>query len=382
MGSTPKMYPIEELTDCLDQINQIPANEIKYYLLLLLKTIEEGDQNKLFMADLLGITQALTQFLKAKSIKESERLLEEISAAYQSLRNNSKTNSCTLQFGYALINLGSILVAFLGGIIGGLVGATAGLMRAFYTLNNPVVFFADGLITGLTFGAAIGFRAPKKLLKDEFTRRLKLCLDKIENCVENLKKESIPPLSHYENQVKARLLQNCFGNNEEAYQVFLASEQEFEISTVAASFLSQQLNGYLGHHARIRIKLPGQSQPEIIEYAPKTNKIDNRPSSQSEKRRVSGQAIVNMLALHKQLWVTEGCTLNHIFTTMKVGENDCLTYVNKILEGTGQEATICRRFDGTENSVGRNVIRFFVNGLTPFPEESRSCINNSDCLLN
>jgi hypothetical protein len=48
---------------------------------------------------------------------------------------------------------------------------------------------------------------------------------------------------------------------------------------------------------------------------------------------------------------------------------NCLRYVEKILVGTGQETTTVKRFSGKENWIGRNIVGFFVEKLSPFSQD-------------
>lgn len=53
---------------------------------------------------------------------------------------------------------------------------------------------------------------------------------------------------------------------------------------------------------------------------------------------------------------------------MKAGENDCFRYIEKILLCTGQKTIELKRFDDSENWVGRNIVGFFVKKLSPFKQ--------------
>jgi hypothetical protein len=341
--------------------------------LLTLNSIkkENTEKNQRILAELARLAQTLNEFLNSENRDRSEHLLAQINQHYENLCTQSQVSTFSIEVGYALINLGSVILATITGILGAFIGGVAGLFRGIATLNNPLAYFADGLITGLSLGAAMGFRAPKKLLKDELTRQLRFCTDALARCLETMQNEMVKPISFYEERIKARLLIDCFAGNQPDLQAFLEAEGlTYQIATVSAQFLSENLEGYLGQHARIIIPLPNQEHPTLLEFTSDSDEIDDRPFSQYEERRVSGKKLIEMMALHEQLLVTEACTLTYVLTDMKAGDdNDCFSYINKILIGTNQTATSCRRFDGRENWVGRNIIGFFVQNFSPFPQD-------------
>lgn len=157
-----------------------------------------------------------------------QMLLIEITQSYQKLRELSKTNTKAVAVGYAIINLGSTLLSVFTGVLGGLVGSIAGLIRSICDLNNPLSYLKDGALTGFAFGAAIGFRAPKKIFKNELTRQLKFCIDRLEECLLDMHEQKVKPFSYYKKQVKTRLLKECFDNNKEYYKNFYRKCKSFK----------------------------------------------------------------------------------------------------------------------------------------------------------
>lgn len=360
--------------ECLMAVNQVATNQVKYYLLLMLNTLktEKTDKNQEIIEELTQLAEALREFLKPDNAPRARELLNQINQNYQNLAVFSQTHTLSVEIGYALINIGSAILAVITGTLGALTGVFIGFFRALITLSNPFVHLADGFVTGLAFGGAVGFRIPKKLLKDELTRQLRFCMNGLDKCITLVEERVVRPISHYEERIMRNLLRDCFNGNEEAFKAFLLNEQLYQIATVPAQFLSENLEGFLGHHARIIIDLPKQRQPTILEFSSEEpDTVDARPfSQQPEWRRVSGRKLVEMMALHEQLLVTDVCNLGYILTKMKPGDdNDCLSHVNKILLGTNQEAAKCKRFDNSENWVGRNIIGFFIQRLSPFPQE-------------
>ncbi|KTD35871.1 hypothetical protein Lnau_0855 [Legionella nautarum] len=360
-----------DLQACLAAIDAIPSSELKYYLLLAYHSIKNADADKYqnFLDELILFSQKLTEFLNPESETIAPTLLEEMQQSYQRLGDFSKTNSVSIKIGYALIDVGAVLLAVLTGVLGGIIGGVAGLGRALFTFSNPLRHFADGLILGLAFGGAIGFRAPKKIFKDELSRQLKFCLNHIDSCMQDLQAQIIKPLPFYREQVKGRLLRDCFNGDPDAYGQFLGEQCEFKIVSLNARFISPNLERYIGQHSCIAFSLPGQEEQELIEFSLGKSDVENRELTQEDLRSVTGEKLVEMMALHQQLLVTQTCTYGYVFTKMKSGENDCLRYVEKILVGTGQETTTVKRFSGKENWIGRNIVGFFVEKLSPFSQD-------------
>lgn len=359
-----------ELQKCLDEIAKIPISEVKYYLLLALNSIKkaDADQYQDFLKELTHLSLKLIRLLQPENATLPQMLLIEITQSYQKLRELSKTNTKAVAVGYVIINLGSTLLSVFTGVLGGLVGSISGLIRSICDLNNPLSYLKDGALTGFAFGAAIGFRAPKKIFKNELTRQLKFCIDRLEECLLDMHEQKVKPFSYYKKQVKTRLLKECFDNNKEYYKKFLQEMQKFQIATLNAQFVSEKLEGYLGHHVCIILSLPNQNKPELIEFSLGESDVITRRITQHEERKVRGEKIVDMMAFHQQLQETQSCTYNYILTKMKAGENDCFRYIEKILLCTGQKTTKLQRFDGTENWIGKNIIGFFVKKLSPFKQ--------------
>ncbi|ARG97123.1 hypothetical protein [Legionella micdadei] len=366
----PRAFEKSSLESCLAIIQGLPVNELKYYLLLALNSIKKADAEVYqdFLEELTVLSQKLSKFLQPEGDTLPQNLLDEVNQSFQKLCKFSQTNRLSVVVGYALIDLGSTLLAIMTGVLGGLVGGIVGLGRSICSFSNPLSHLLDGLIIGFSLGAAIGFRTPKKLFKEELTRQLKFCLDGIKESLHVLQTNIVMPLSHCKDQVESRLLKDCFAGNRTTYEQFLDSEQVFTIGTLSAQFTSKNLEGYLGHHACIILSLPNQEDPELIEFSTGQSDVKTRKLTQIETRTVTGEKIVEMMALHLQLREIHN-SYAYIFTKMKAGERDCFSYVDKILLGTGQKSSTVRRFDGTENWVGRNIVGFFITKLSPFSQD-------------
>ncbi|KTC81480.1 hypothetical protein [Legionella brunensis] len=356
---------------CTQKIANLPQNEIKYHLLLAVSAVKDinNEFNSKFIEGMKALIEGLEIIMDGHllSYVDKRDCYERILREYKYLTSLAQTETLTTKISHHLINLGAALLAFLLGTASGLIGGFAGLARGIWNLTNPLSSFATGVATGIVVGAAIGFRIPKKLFKDELIRQIKYCLDGIHECIDNLQQTNLQSFAIHKEKVKQKLLQDYFKNDQTVLTDFLQEEVAYEINTFQAQFISPSLEGYLGHHAFIKIIIDTQKPPLTIEFS--TGETDlQRPVTQYERRFVSGEKIVEMLAIHEQLKVTHA-TMKYILTKMKPGEKDCFSYVDKVLIGTSQQATSVKRFNGTENWIGRNVVGFFIQKLSPFRQD-------------
>ncbi|KTD21412.1 Uncharacterised protein [Legionella lansingensis] len=365
----PKEYE-NNIQQCKSNIGNLPATEIKYHLLLLVETIKpkNNDVNRKILVQTLKFVDALSKVMNKESseARQGRNSYLDIIRRYQHLIHTAKIGDVSTQIIDQLLNIGGGLLAFFAGTLGGLIGGFAGLARGIFNLNNPFTSFTIGVLTGACLGSTIGFRLPQKLFQNPIIRQLRLCLEGIQECLNALQSET-KSFADYQEEAKAELLQDYFADDEEALNKFLERQDIlYEINTFYAQFVSPTLERFLGHHAFIKINIKDNT-PLVIEFS--NGKADfKRAVTQKDERCVSGETILNMLALHKQLQVTHACTTKYIVTKMKAGENDCFTYVNKILIGTSQKPSSVKRIDGKENWIGRNV-GFFVQNLSALSPE-------------
>ncbi|VEH30428.1 hypothetical protein [Legionella sainthelensi] len=213
----------------------------------------------------------------------------------------------------------------------------------------------------------MGFRDPKKLFKDEFLRQIEFGLNGLYRCMENLQQTITPNHSenksfkHYLNEEK--ILQQCFENNIQRFEQFLEENITYEINSFKAGFIGgSSLHGYLGHHFYIVIKI--EKSEFLFEFTQAPADTGEKPDQQ-ELRTVKGRKIIEMLALHNKLQETMPCTVGHVLKSMKPGDNDCQTFINKVLLGTNQPATTLSRYNDM-NSVG-SMIGFFIKNSVLSP---------------
>lgn len=361
---------------CIEKTNDLPACEIKYYLLLLINSLKKKQSTltEEFISELFNFISTLDRITHLKVIdhqtirtKEVSMLFDTLLNSYERLVNISKTDRLPTKIGYGLLNVGGAILAFVTGIIGGLIGGCAGFFRGIYTLSNPLLALGVGFVTGYMVGSVIGFRLPKKVFKEKLTRQLKFCLDGLQEAINNIPLSSQEVLKGKQNEIKNNILINYFDNNKDNFHKFLKSDVLYDICTLPAQFISKTLEGYMGHHALIKITINNKG-PEILEFAPQPSDL-SRTHSKTETRIISGKKIIEMMAFHAILQQTHACTAQYVVTKMKSGETDCLSYINKVLTGTSQKASKLGRFQDSDTWVGRNMIGFFIKKLSPFKQD-------------
>ncbi len=363
------------LNNAFEKIAELPTGEIKYYLFILANSIkkENSDKTRLFLNELLLFINELENLYAIEHEEDVDEQYPDLTKLhllclhYCNLKHIAQTHSFCATVITCLINVGAVLTAIITGILGALIGAVIGLVRGSCNLNPISGFFIGGII-GAFLGGMFGFRAPKKLLQNELQRQLKFGLNGLENTLDNLMQN--PPLffspnkiNHFKvylNEVENELKLKFDTTSE--YQQFLEDEQCFEINTYHASFIGNpMLHKYLGHHAYIKLEI--KDNPYLIEFTPEPSDPLEIPV-QKETRKVTGAKLVEMLAYHRKLQETNAASLPFVLSKMKPGDKDCFSYINKILIGTSQNATVLKRFVDM-NSVG-NYIGSWIENLSPF----------------
>lgn len=358
-----------ELT--LDTIAALPLSEMKYYLTLLVKIIQNKNDvsSHVFLQEMqhfIQCLQNLTCFDRQEHNKDL--LIENLYHSLQSLQKIAQTHTLWAQIKIVLLHLIGGLCSLYLGILGGLIGGVAGFTRGLWNLKIPIKYTGIGLLTGFSLGLILGFRAPKKLFKQEVNRQLTFGLDGLYKTVENLKgiesayipsNVKILPFVAYYAQVEEEI-KNLF-SNEVDFQQFLRKKTTYRINTFQASFIGQpMLHGYLGHHAYIQIKI--QNKEFLVEFA-LTPADTTEPPAQSELRTVTGQKQIEMLALHRKYQETNPSTLAFSLGRLKFGDSDCFSYLNKILLGTSQKSVNVKRF-ANMTPVG-NLVGSTIEYLSP-----------------
>jgi hypothetical protein len=353
------------VTTCNQKITQLPAGEIKYYLYILVNSVKNKNTGK--NAELLNKTLTIIDNIQIVLQPEPEQALDtlyKLWGSYKQLQNIAQTHTYNNQIKNAVINIGSCLTAVLLGMAGGLIGGVAGFIRGAWNLE-PLKGLGIGMLTGYLMGSILGFRGPQKLFENEL-RQIKYGLDSINQSLGHLQKsvqsndQAIKPFSVYLATEKENMRQLHFNNDPTEFSQFLKNEATFSICAYKATFLEgDTLTGYVGNHTYMLIKIKESSY--LIEFNNTAADL-SRPVEQEEKRIVTGEKIIEMLAFHRKLQETNACTIRYVLTQMKAGENDCVAYINKTLTGTSQKATTLKRF-ANMNYVG-GTIGFFIEKLS------------------
>ncbi|MBL7481291.1 hypothetical protein [Legionella bononiensis] len=360
------------------RILDLPTSEIKYYLFILLETIKGTNREitRSFLAELMSLIDVLHLLHErnnldrtdSQSASESNELLITISNHLEQLQRIAGTHTVPAQAKIVVLHITGVFAGVVLGIIGGFVGALIGLARGLWNYK-PVIGMLAGAFAGNFIAGAFGFRTPKKIFKDSLIRQFKFGLDGLDECLEHVQKEHSPalfaankiqPFSFYHNEVEAEI--KTLFETDEDYNEFLEQEVKYEINTFLASFIGVSLlHGCVGHHAYIKINI--KNSEYLIELSPEPADTSEKPA-QSETRSVMGKQLIQMLAYHRKLQETNAPTPSYIITKMKAGDNDCFSYVNKVLIGTSQNGTTLHRF--ADMDVMGQFVGTAIEALSPF----------------
>ncbi|MFI4963067.1 MAG: hypothetical protein ACHP6H_04325 [Legionellales bacterium] len=347
-----------KINNAKKQIDDLPASEMKYYLLLLVGSIQsqKTKKNQAFLKHLLALIALLHQL----PLTSSENLLKGINTEYQKLQKIAETHTPIAQITNRLLNLFGLVLSLITGIIGLIIGAIAGFIRGIGELQ-PLNGLYVGLVAGLTLGLAFGYRTPKKLSKDAFQRQLKFGLEGLKECIDTLPNQpTSKTLDAYREEVSREI--NALFATEEAFDFFLTSPCTYSVNGIMASFIGDPLlEGYMGIHSYIRVDISNKTH--LIELGNTPSDLA-KPVRQQECRQVPGRLILEMMAYHRKLQERHAITNEYILTKLKPGDNDCFTYLNKILIGTNQEVVTIDRFHDMEPAGAFSGM--LIESLSPF----------------
>jgi uncharacterized membrane protein len=366
---------LQHIDSAYQQIARLPAAEIKYYLFLLVTAIKEKNdiKNQTFLGELLNLIADLQRLYvmsaqDAHNAESLDKLFNKIWSHFIQLGTIAETHNFTEKVKNHLLNAAGVVLSLAFGVVGGVIGGIAGFVRGVWLLK-PLTGFLVGLGMGILMGGMLGFRCPKKLFKNEMQRQIKFGLDGVDRCMETMQKEvssasffsaKEKPFSVYLKEVEEEI--KALFSDENEFKHFLDSEVEYVINSLVATFIGDpMLEGYVGHHSYIKINI--KDAQYLIEFAPEPSDL-SKARSQTEKRVVTGRALIDMLAYHRKLQETHTCDNHYILSKAKPGDTDCFSYVNKVLIGTNQKATMLKRFHDM-SLVGR-IFGNVVEQLSPF----------------
>lgn len=372
----------EDFQGTLDQslniLKKLPPNELSYYISLLIGSIEteaNPEEHGLLLASTLSLTKALSDFYSAaeeNKIPDNGAIL----LALNDLVSVSKFNTVSHKIKKALIGICSAVLAVFIGIHAGIGGLIVGLFTDYTVIGNLRGAYL-GFVMGLGIGIHIGTNLPIKMFQSDFESKLEFTINSIKKVADELQDRKTP--EQYRQETKQYVMDTFFKNlpeedREEAFNNFLTKNQKFQVCSTAAGFISAHLKGHLGQHSLIRYNIEGLDETQTMEFNPgeKAPKFLNQYESE---REVSGEKFFEMLVLNRILQETHQFSLGFILGTYSVGSNDCLTYINKILLGTGQPPTEMQRFNPevdkwTSTNLIAPIMGFFSktrgDELTPF----------------
>ena len=374
----PHPIGLEELTKItIKNINLLPATELRYYLFLLVAEIhneKKPDKYIVLLSDLNKLTLAIDAFYRNITSVSYNDKLADISARLNTLAKNAKMYSRIGKIQKIFLDV----CACIGAMIVGIIASGFGFPIGFFSQRNVLKGACLGFVSGLVIGFIIGFRIPGKLMLDPWDAKLHFTLESIKKVINNLesKRDKMiaqqeptdnsyfsPSYTVYENIAKKYIIDLFFKDaryptvqtKEAAFRAFLQSEQCFEICTTQNGFLDRSLKGNFGNHAFIRYKINDIEAP-AMEFGPRT-KYPHWVDQKETLRRVTGQKLFEMIAFDLQLQETHAMNLWFVVDSFRAGDNDCLTYVNKILLGTQQRPTLVKRFsEATDSWVGSKIV--------------------------
>ncbi len=351
----------------IDKINLLPQNELSYYLILLLNALQKEpseDKKKLMLKHIDRFVTALDNFYKEKTPKH----LDNLTMALQSLVDAAKTHTWTRTIQKILLNICTAVTMLICSVLGALTGTAAGFFSEWNVLNGAYT----GFLIGGAIGLKIGTYLPEKTLRNQTVSKITYSLNHLRRISSELDAKHLQKLSitqnnpyaekHYDiyqNETKRYIIDTFFKdevNKAHAFQRFLRTPQSYQISTAPAIFVNRNMDSTLGNHALIRYRINGKTAVPI-EYGARVK--TPRWVNQAESiRHVTGQKLFEMLTLDRILQETHSQTLKFRIFGFEIGNNDCHTYVQKILLGTGQKPPKIKRFTKeTDTWTGYNIVR-------------------------
>lgn len=342
----------DQLITCIKtNIRTLPATEFNYYIALLLASIKNESHPENYLELLKKIAQLIVKINLFYSNNDPKVLTH----AIDELIETSQMQTISHSIKRALLGICGVLFAILTSFIGGAAGLTVGFLSNYNIIGN-IKGAGLGFISGFVVGFLVGYRAPTKLLQKNFDTKIEFCTDNLKRLRDEFEHRST--FEQYKIQTKNYIIETFFKNvpnaeKEQQFNEFLNSQQEYQICTTSAGHISKSLKGYMGHHALIQFEINGKKD-RPIEFGER--KKTPRHVDQSETtRQVTGQKLFEMLILDQRLQDTHQYNLSNALRIYSVGNDDCRTYIDKILIGTGQEPTKIGRFSENDTFIGRRV---------------------------
>ena len=369
-----------------EKLKNLPVNEFTYYLTLLLATIQEDkdeEEELRILQTMLELISNVERFYTHP--EEMNENLNKVTQSVDELTKISSFNTSSYKTQRALLGIWGGMAAIVFGTLFAIVGFSAGLLSNYNIIGN-IEGAGLGFVSGFAVGLLAGYRSPIKLCENPIRTQLEFCIKNITRLENELKDRETQ--DEYKQKTKEYILNTFFANvpedeKEERFKRFLEEEQTFQICSTTAGHISRKLKGYLGHHALIRYSINGVTSIPI-EFGDR-KRTPNYVDQQEEPRTVSGEVLFNMLALDCMLQDTHTRSGANAMRIYNIGSDDCRTYVDKILVGTGQEPTSIERFTDNDKPIARALVRpvisFFsytsADALAPFREHPQEVTLNT-----
>lgn len=370
-GKTPKDETLLLIQEIKLSVKALPYNEFKYYLMLLLASIRNEpcpQKHKALLAKITPLIERIKQFYINPEDVDTNIL--NVTEALNELVEATRMQTITQRIKKIVLNICGAIIAIITGLIGCIVGIIMGFTSNYNVVGN-IKGIGLGFVSGLALGVMVGYRIPKKLLQTQIDTKLEFCTDNLLRLHEELMERRTH--EEYQNETKEYILNTFFPeipeeNREERFNAFLTEPQSFQICTTTAGHISSSLKGYLGHHSLIRFKINGIKDTPI-EYGDR-KRTPNFVDQSETPREVNGQTLFDMLALDRMLQDTHAYTIKKAIRIYDIGSDDCRTYVDKILIGTGQEPTKIGRFSQTNDAfVGRKIVKPLIGFFSKMQED-------------
>jgi hypothetical protein len=354
-------------------IKNLPSTEFNYYIAVLLASIKNEKNSKKYIYLLENINSLCKEVKNFYDRQLNEQDIDPMINALNDLIKASSMKSIPHHIKRNLINVCSVVVCIITGFIGSIVGFTLGFF------SKILGGFSLGLLSGLAIGGLVGVRATNKLFQSDIDIKVEFAINNLARLQNELTDRK--SIQEYEEDTKDYILKTFFSEiddneKEEHFERFLQSNQEFEICTTSAGHIAKSLKGNLGHHALIRFKINGVKHIPI-EFGDRL-KTPNFVDQSETKRVVSGQKLFEMLILDRRLQESHGGTSNAI-KIYDIGSDDCRTYVDKILIGTGQDPTKIGRFSKNDTTIGRKIVEPLITFFSKIKQdELHTLLENPD----
>ena len=362
------------------ELKQLPPTEFSHYIAVLVGTIEnereaEPEKYALMLESTLKLTKSLRDFYN-NPLKDNVLNDQEVLVALNELVGASKFETPSHKVKKALMKVCSSILSVFIGIFGGIAGFTIGLFSDYTVIGNFRGAYL-GLVMGLGVGIHVGTNLPNKMFQSGIEQKLEFTISSIQRITGEL--NSRKTIEVYREETKQYVMETFFKNllpeeREAAFAEFLSKPQKFQVCSTAAAFISPHLKGHLGQHSLIRFNVEGLAETQTMEFNP-SDRAPKFVNQYEDERTVPGEKFFDMLVLNRILQETHEFSLGFVLGTYEVGSNDCLTFVNKLLIGTGQPPTEMQRFNPevdkwTSTNLIAPIMGFFsrTNGteLKPF----------------